>query len=440
MGNYPDLDYHALAGPLDLVTWDSYPTGYAEVQSESLYPLDEARSHLPYSYDVGDPAITGFCHDLTRGLKRAPFWVMEQQCGNINWTMFNTGVRSGAVRLWTWHALASGASAVVYFRWRAGLYAQEQHHSGLLHHDSSPATGYEDLVKMRAELELMAQVAAEPIRAQVALLSSYQDLWALELQPHRRGFEYQRHLFVYYLALQRLGITTDIVSPEADLSAYKIVIAPTAFLADERLAGSLMDFASTGGTVLLGVRSGFKTPSNRVTDRPLPGVLSKLIGARLTGWHALPPGIEYDVESQIPGLGGSASFWMEGLHPLLSLAEEREVGGGALENERHNTLVRYTGGPFASQAALIENRVGEGHALYLGWYPTYNQTVALVSFLVDQAGIHRHRELPPGVVVAQRGAYTILLNFTDTDFTTRVDGRPVTVGPRDVSVVLQRSE
>jgi len=157
MGIFPDLDYRALANPLDLVTWDSYPTRSADMQSERLYPLDEVGSTPAHSYDVGDPAITGFSHDLTRGLKRAPFWVMEQQCGYINNSLFNTGVRSGAVRLWTWHALASGASAVVYFRWRATLYAQEQYHSGLLNQDSSPATGYLDLVKMQAELGLMAQ-------------------------------------------------------------------------------------------------------------------------------------------------------------------------------------------------------------------------------------------------------------------------------------------
>jgi beta-galactosidase len=93
--------------------------------------------------------ITGFCHDLIRGLKLAPYWVMEQQTGNINWSTFNTGVRPGAVRLWTWHALASGASAVVYFRWRASRAGLEQHHAGLLNHAGLPDIGYGDLLSMR---------------------------------------------------------------------------------------------------------------------------------------------------------------------------------------------------------------------------------------------------------------------------------------------------
>ncbi len=107
MGTSPDLDYHKLAGPLDLVTWDSYPTGYAEQEAPKLYMPEEPRGD--YAHDVGDPYVTGFCHAITRGIKQAPFWVMEQQPGAINWASYNPGVAPGAVRLWTWHALAAGA-------------------------------------------------------------------------------------------------------------------------------------------------------------------------------------------------------------------------------------------------------------------------------------------------------------------------------------------
>ncbi len=44
MGNAHDLDYQKLGGPLDLVTWDSYPTGYLEQVSASLYLPEEPRT------------------------------------------------------------------------------------------------------------------------------------------------------------------------------------------------------------------------------------------------------------------------------------------------------------------------------------------------------------------------------------------------------------
>lgn len=417
MGNFPDLDYHDLARPLDFVTWDSYPTGFAEVQGQSLYAPGEDRP--VYAYDVGDPAVTGFCHDLTRGLKPGtPFWVMEQQCGQINWSLYNTGVRPGTVRLWTWHALASGASAVVYFRWRATLYAQEQYHSGLLQHDASPATGYHDLLAMLPEREMMAEVAAEPHTAEVALLLSYDDLWAIQLQPHRRDFGYLRHLFRFYRTLQGLGVAVDIIPPDASLDGYKIVLTPTAHLGSERLAAALTSFANNGGTVLLGVRSGFKTASNRVTDGPLPGLYQEVIGATVAEWQSLPPQVSVPIESSIAGLDGPAETWLEWLQP----AAGTEV------------LASYGSDPFTGRAALSRRRVGRGQVYYLGWYPGLAQCRAMMQLLTQQAGVESLADLPEGMLLARRGRYTLLLNFNDETRVVELNGESITLAAREVWV------
>ncbi|MBC8496809.1 MAG: beta-galactosidase, partial [Chloroflexi bacterium] len=272
IGSLTDIDYHDLAKNLGFISWDSYPTGYAEMGGDDLYHPGDNRPADAYAYDLGDPMITGFYHSLTRGLKQAPFWVMEQQTGMINWSRNNTGVRTGALRLWTWQAMASGAEAVVYFRWRASRFGLEQHHAGLRRHDGNPDVGYGDLLSMLAEHELMEKIAKDPITAPIAILLDYNDLWAINLQPHRQGFNYLRYLFVYYRACQQLGLNVDLVSPEADWSEYSILLAPTAHLGSEQLAQRLTDFSHQGGTLMLGIRSGVKTTTNVVTDQPLPGV------------------------------------------------------------------------------------------------------------------------------------------------------------------------
>ena len=418
LADLEDLDYRDLARPLDFIAWDSYPTGHAEFLGDSLY-LPEKPGCL-FAYDAGDPYVTGFCHAKARGFKQAPFWVMEQQCGPINWSRFNTVVRPGTVRLWTWHALAEGAEAVVYFRWRACRFAFEQHHSGLLHHDASPATGYRELLAMRAERDLMQAVAAHPSAAEVALLLDYDDVWAIQDQPHRQDFTYQRHLFVFYRALAKLGIPADIVSPDADLSRYKLVVAPSSYLAGAPLAERLAAFAGAGGTVLFGVRSGFKTASNLVTDQPLPGVLRDLVAATVTDWGSLLPGIAFGLETGLSGLVGSAAVWAEALAP--------EPGTVA--------LARYADGPFAGAAALTDATVGSGRVLYLGWYPTEAQVAAIAAYLAGAAGVARLVEdLPTGVVAARRGPYTLLLNFTDETQIVQAAGEAIEVGPRDVLVL-----
>lgn len=416
MGAFPDLDYHDLSRPLDFVTWDSYPTGHSE--TSQLYNPHETRTL--FAHDVGDPYVTGFGHDLTRGVKQAPYWVMEQQAGNVNWAAYNSGVRPGTVRLWTWHALASGADAVIYFRWRAGLFAQEQHHSGLLHHDASPNVGYNDVVSMKSELEFMSKISAVPTQAEVALLHDYDDLWAIQLQPHNKDFAYQRHLFVYYRALQRLGIPVDIASKDADLNQYKLVIAPTVFTSQQGLADKLAGYVQSGGNLLFGVRTGIKTESNLVTDRPLPGVFREMVGATVTAWHSLPPGASYALRSDLPNFD-SAQLWAESLNPDADTL----------------ALASYTTTPFEGQAAITDHAYGNGHVFYVGLYPTLDQTQALLFHLSIQLGLEQLARLPEGLIACRRGVHLILLNFTDASLTAEVGDQMVTVAGRDIQVIAK---
>lgn len=428
MSQFTDLDYFDLAERLDMVTMSSYPTGHAE-SSPSPYMPGSIREE--FAYDVGDPFITGFGHTLMRGFKQGhPFWVMEQQCGNVNWSAYNTGIRPGTVRLWTWHALANGAEAVLYFRWRAGLFAQEQLHSGLLRHDASPGVGFADLEMMSDERAVMSEIASTPFMAEVALLLDYDSLWAIQLQPHHRDFNYVHGLFTYYRALQRLGLAVDIVSGDADLSQYKVLIAPTAFMVTEHLVRSLTAFVEAGGTLLLGVRSGFKTADNRVVDTPLPGLFRDLAGITVEDWHSLPPGVSYELSSSIPGLDGSAKMWAEVLKPAVSTSQSAW--------SKVDILAQYTSGPFRPEAALIERKVNAGRILYLGWYPNEKQAEALVIHLATQAGISNLGEVPEGLVAFHRGSHIILLNFTDQPRSIRIEDQKVVVGPRDVRVLKSK--
>lgn len=418
MSQFSELDYYDLARSLDFVSMSSYPTGQAEARSE-LYP--PGCRPPAFAYDVGDPYVTSLWQTLVRGCHpRRTFWIAEQQCGHINWSKYNTGIRPGTTRLWTWHGLLSGAEAVIYFRWRAGLFGQEQLHSGLLHHDASPAAGFTDLQAMTPELASMAEAAAQPEEVPVALLLNYESLWALRAQPHRNGLDYLRLLFGYHRALMRLGLPADIISEEADLSGYRLVIVPAAYLASERLAQKLAAFVGSGGTVLVGLRSGMKDGANLVTDRPLPGALRGLVGAVVADWHALPPGIQYDLDSAIPGLASPAALWAEALTPEAPSAR---------------ALARFRTGPFDGKAALVENSLGAGSAFYLGWYPDEPQTEALLAFLAERAGIHPLPRLPDGVIAFRRGGSVYLLNFTGDPQPLDVDGAPVTVGPRDIAIV-----
>lgn len=400
MGLFSDINYFKLAEPLSFVSWDSYPTGHAEHGQSVLADADNA----VYSQDAGAPLLTQMMHDSIRGHKNgAPFWVMEQQAGYVNWGEYNPAPRPGILHLWLWQNFAAGADTTVIFRDRAVDLAQEQYHSGLLNHNHSFAQGYTDLVAFKEQRALMQSLQDTRVQNDAAFVFSYDDSWALQLQPHRKDFSYRNLVFTYYAALLRAGVPCDIVSRDADLSRYKLVLAPSLHLADQALAARLLEYVEGGGTLALGIRSGFKTMTNRVTTDSLPGALRGLVGARVTSWQSLPPNVTQPVALMWRGWQTvSAARWVE-----------------TLEIETAGAIAQYTGGPLDGQTAMTANVAGNGLVFYVGWMPDQPQADALVGMLTAKAGVQPVGMLPPGVVAGRRvrenESFLVLMNFTDAE-------------------------
>jgi beta-galactosidase len=400
MGLFSDLEHYSVAAPLTFVTWDSYPTGQTDRWRAMTTDADPAA----YAPDTGNPLLTNMAHDFTRGLKHgAPFWIMEQQAGYINWGEYNPAPRPGILHLWLWQNFAAGADTTVIFRDRAVDLAQEQYHSGLLHHDGSLAQGYLDLMSFKAQRAFMETLKDTRVQNDVALLVAFDDVWAIQIQPHHKDFSYWNHLFTYYAALQRAGVPCDLVSRDADLSRYKLVIAPTLHLADNALAARLQNYVEGGGTLVLGVRSGFKTMTNRVTLEPLPGALRALVGARVTSWQSLAPNGSHPVAFMWRGWQTvAATRWLETLEP-----------------DTAGVIAQYTGAHLDGKAAMTAHQVGAGRVFYVGWMPEHTQADALVAMFLPEAQVQSIGMLPPGVLAGRRvrddETFLFLMNFTDAE-------------------------
>jgi beta-galactosidase len=417
---FQDINYFDLAKDLDFVTVDNYPTGGIDRVQKDLYIEEEAPV---YAVDAGDPVLTHLEFDLMRGLKDRAFWVMEQQPGLINWSTYNTYIPSEMVRLWSWHAALQGADTLVFFRWRAARFAQEQYHAGLLKHDGSPDVGMAALKKLNNDRASLAKLLSQPRKAEAAMILRYDDLWSFRIQPHRRGFTYAGHFFSLYRALTRLGIQVDIRPPDAELDKYKLVIAPAPHLNEAGFVANLTGYVRRGGNLLATVRAGFKTLSNVVVDEPLPGSYRDLLGLRVPQWTALAPGAAYRIGSEVPGLVGEASIWADALAPESAVS-----------------LASYEDGPFKGLSALTRNPFGAGAAYVLGWHPTHAQSLSIMDYLADACAVRRtFRGLPEGVLAVQRGSDTALLNFTASTIQVDVDGEDVPVPARDVWLGVHRS-
>ncbi|HRE26858.1 MAG TPA: beta-galactosidase trimerization domain-containing protein, partial [Anaerolineales bacterium] len=97
-------------------------------------------------------------------------------------------------------------------------------------------------------------------------------------------------------------------------------------------------------------------------------------------------------------------------------------------------LAAYAEGPWAGHSALTEHTLGQGRALYVGWYPRQAQAEAVLRRVLPMHNVPIETDLPPGLVLNRRGPYTMLLNFTDWPLSATVAGETFVVPGRDIVV------
>ncbi len=265
MGFVTDFDHFDVGADLDVAGWDSYPLGF----TDSLPHIGLADADRLAWAETGHPDIAAFHHDLYRAVGRGRWMVLEQQPGPVNWALWNPAPRKGQVRLWTWEALAHGAEAVCYFRWRQNPRAQEQMHAGLNRPDRVLDTGGEEAALVAREMRGAWWGEAPPPteRSAVALVFDYPSIWAVETQPQGRDYRPLAIVFDWYQALRRLGLDVDVVRAGESLDGYALAVAPCLPIVAEAAAQA---FARFGGVALFGparARRPKSTPSRR-TCRP----------------------------------------------------------------------------------------------------------------------------------------------------------------------------
>lgn len=313
MGFYTEFNHHEVSEHLDIATWDSYPLGFTQDFFLS------AQEKVRYAR-TGHPDVPAFHHDLVRGLcasvhADAPahgrWWVMEQQCGPVNWAQWNPAPHDGMVRLWTWQAFAHGAEVVSYFRWRQAAFAQEQMHTGLNRPDFSVDQGGVEAAQVGRELAALREAMpadAMRVRNQVALVFDYEGVWMGQIQPHGRDYNGLALAFRQYSALRQLGLDVDIVGPHAPLAAYRLIVLPVSTHVPPALLDELQ---RSPAQLVFAPRAGSKTVALQVPPDLAPGPLQRMLGLRVHRVASLPPGLEET--GSLLGQATTVTGWFEDL-------------------------------------------------------------------------------------------------------------------------------
>jgi len=382
MGWYDGYDHYEMAAELDIASWDWYvPIGHH------------------------DYLTSGAAHDLTRGFKRSNFWLIETQPGNVNWSPINNSTNKGEARVMAWHAVAHGADAVLYWQWRSALGGQEQLHGTLVDQSGQPRPFYKEAQQLASDFAITSDLLTDTVPvADVAMLNSYDNRWSIQAQRHHRDFDYVNHFNNYYRPLAARNIATDILSADAPLEDYKLVIAPSLLMLNETRAARLITFVENGGNLVLTLRSGMKDDYNALLPMRQPGMLAVVAGVEVEDYYALrdPVPVVGDVVS------GESILWAE----RLKIQDEAGT----------KVIARYgkSNGWLDHQVAITSHPYGKGYVTYVGAYLNEEAQQKLIDDIVQAAGVQPIMESPAGVEVRKRinrqsGEVFIIINHEQTE-------------------------
>lgn len=261
----------------------------------------------------------------------------------------------------------------------------------------------------------------------MAILFDWDSWWGSELDSHpTEKLRYRREAVEWWTALLNAGIRADVLPADADLSGYRMVIAPVLYAVPEELRARLDAYVRAGGSLVATYFSGVVNEDDRVWLGGYPGAFRELLGVRVEEFRPL-----WEGETVGLSIGARGSLWSE---PVDVVADDVEV------------LASYTDGDLDGGAAVTWRPVGEGAAAYVSTRLGVDGLGALLPLLLERAGVES--ELPEplrGAVelaVRRAGEHRVRFLINRTDDEVRLDGiegeylvgGPV-LAPRGVAVV-----
>lgn len=290
-------------------------------------------------------------NDLARSISPG-HWILEQQCGStMGQHMWPD--RQGRIAEDTGIAVAKGARVITYFRWRQGLYGNEQDHGAILDHHGDPGPIYAEV--QQCARTLRAPALPQP-RVGVAFSWDAQRMWSTRWPD----LEYEQELRLRLgAAAHEHGIDLRFCFTPADAGQVDQLLLPLACVHDPAWESAMTSLVARGGTVVGFPLLFAKDTWGAYREDYLSPAMEELFGIDVRRRIPLRP----DLDTGFPGphpvrcdIGGVPV--VAGLY-----VEELEVLGASV-------LGRYVDGPLPGGPSLtVKRHPGGGRALWCGCYP-----------------------------------------------------------------------
>jgi beta-galactosidase len=390
------------AGPSQFVTTDYGGMMRSDVNEEAIAGFLDIPADNVYhgTQDHFDGATQSIQEDFTRSLNHSNFLITETNAQTTGWSSaFQFPPYDGQMREDVYTHLSNGANMVEYWHWASIAANQETYWKGVLSHDLEPNRPYAEVARTAHELEKIGpHLVGLKIRNQVAILWSRDSLNAigfmpftsnasLPWEPGRATATYQTLVQQIHRSLYDLNVGADFVFPDTrDLSAYKLLIVPALYIADDALLQRISDYVKNGGHVVMTFKSGFATENSAVRWVRAPGPLRQAAGFSYQEFSNLEHPLALKGDPYHTGSDNQVSYWAEFLMP-----------------EHAKALAYYDHPFFGRWPAITENDFGAGTLLYEGTYLSDKLQTAVLRSAVEEAGLTGPDQLLPAAVHTQHG-------------------------------------
>ncbi|MFJ1747849.1 beta-galactosidase [Streptomyces sp. NPDC088116] len=375
------VDYWAWGREVDLVTNDHYLI------------TDGRRTQV-------NLAMTA---DLTRSVAGgAPWLLLEHSTSGVSWQPRNPAKAPGQMARNSLAHVARGSDGAMFFQWRQSRRGAEKFHSSMLPHAGTDSRVWREVVRLGADLDSLAPLRGTRTVADAAMLWDWQSWWAqrLEWRPSE-DHDARERADSFYEALYDRHLTIDFAHPEADLSAYPLVVVPALYLASEATGRNLRTYVENGGTLVVSYFSGIVDEHDAVHPGAYPGVLRDVLGLTVEEFSPLGEGERVRITAA-DGSELTGDVWSEFVVPR-----------GA------ETLWTYADGLAAGQPAITRHRLGRGTAWYISTRLAPGALDTVLGPAAEDAGLAPRTDLPRDVEVVRRsgesGEYVFVVNHTGTD-------------------------
>lgn len=350
-----------------------------------------------------------FAYDMMRSIKGGqPFLLLEQATTQVNWRTINQLKPPGQMRALSYQAVARGADSVMFFQWRASRAGAEKYHSAMVpHYGTENSRVFDEVSQLGRELKQLQHITGSRVPAQVGLLFSFENVWALEIDSKPAQINPGEAILPWHEAFATQNIPVDIVHPDMDLAPYKVLVAPLLYQLTAAQAETLRAFVQNGGTLVMSYFSGIVDTQERIWLGGYPALLRDVLGITVEEWQPLLPdeGVELrDTQGrQIIG-----QHWADLLH----------VNGAEV-------LAHYVGGFLDGRAAVTRHGSGSGQAYYVGTRPVQESLNGLMRDVCASSNIMPLIDAPQGIEASVRsqGDTSTLFVINHTDQTAEVDLR-----------------